>query len=194
MTHFLRLYHDAILIGAGTAKADNPSLNCRYPGATADQQPRPIIIGSSVSPEWLGRCKAKALADQGQANYPWSVCARSGAESKGPWRWEGDRLEMALGNDQRIDLKLLLEGLGHRGIGSVMIEGGASVINELLRRPDLVDSAIITIAPTFLGSAGVQVAPPTAMIDGQRQNAADLKGVAYCQFGQDMVLCGRLQS
>ena len=32
MTHFLRSEHDAIMVGVGTAVADNPSLNCRLDG------------------------------------------------------------------------------------------------------------------------------------------------------------------
>ncbi|EHK99335.1 putative 5-amino-6-(5-phosphoribosylamino)uracil reductase [Glarea lozoyensis 74030] len=50
MTHYLRSRHDAILIGVGTAVADNPSLNCRiegvggYGGEGLEGQPRPIVL------------------------------------------------------------------------------------------------------------------------------------------------------
>ena len=47
MTHFLRTRHDAILIGSGTAIADNPTLNSRLNDTTGrrpERQPRPVIL------------------------------------------------------------------------------------------------------------------------------------------------------
>lgn len=194
MTHWLRSQHHAILIGAGTAKADNPSLNCRYPGADSESQPRPIIVGSSLPEDWLAQCKATSLAQAGKALQPWRICADAATGNVSGWRWEGDVLKMSPASDGRMDWKLVLEALLDRGIRSVMVEGGASVINELLQRPDLVDSVIVTIAPTFLGKEGVQVAPPAIAVGGEPVNAVSLQEVAWCQFGQDMVLCGQLQS
>ncbi|KAK4500646.1 hypothetical protein PRZ48_008835 [Zasmidium cellare] len=49
MTHFLRYQYDAILVGAGTAVADDPALNCRYPGATLDDQPRSVVVDPKVA-------------------------------------------------------------------------------------------------------------------------------------------------
>lgn len=194
MTHFLRLHHDAILIGAGTAKADDPSLNCRYPGAALETQPRPVIVGSSLPEGWLGRCKATSLAAAGNAKQPWSVTAKLDAGGSDRWKWEGDQLKVRTDANKRMDWESILEGLLNRGVRSVMIEGGATVINELLKRPGLVDAVIVTIAPTFLGREGVQVAPAAAFVGGQRANVASLQEPVWCQFGQDMVLCGRLRA
>src|SRR4051812_7789929 len=50
MTHYLRSKHDAILVGVGTAIADDPGLNCRlhgvggYGGQGLEGQPRPLIL------------------------------------------------------------------------------------------------------------------------------------------------------
>lgn len=45
--HYDRAQRDAILIGTGTALADNPSLTARYPdGSLRPQQPRRVVIGS----------------------------------------------------------------------------------------------------------------------------------------------------
>lgn len=73
-----------------------------------------------------------------------------------------------------------------------MIEGGATIINDLLSRPDLVDSVIITIAPTFLGEGGVVVSPKPRTEDGSRVNAASLDLPVWKTFGQDVVLCSKL--
>jgi len=42
--HLLRARVDAIMVGAGTVRADNPSLTCRLPGL-ADRSPQRVIIG-----------------------------------------------------------------------------------------------------------------------------------------------------
>ena len=92
-----------------------------------------------------------------------------------------------------MDWDRMLQALADRNIRSIMIEGGASIINDLLRRPNLIDSVIVTIAPTYLGKEGVQVAPVAAIVNGQRQNVATLQQVQWCRFGQDIVLGGRLR-
>lgn len=46
-THMLRAQTDAILVGHGTFKADNPQLNCRLPGMS-DRSPRKIILTSDM--------------------------------------------------------------------------------------------------------------------------------------------------
>ncbi|KAK6881255.1 2,5-diamino-6-ribosylamino-4(3H)-pyrimidinone 5'-phosphate reductase [Candida tropicalis] len=71
-------------------------------------------------------------------------------------------------------------------IKSVMIEGGAKVINDLLiNRDNLVDSLIITVAPVFLGKNGVDVSP---------NHQVNLKDMTWWTGVQDSVLAARLQS
>jgi 2,5-diamino-6-(ribosylamino)-4(3H)-pyrimidinone 5'-phosphate reductase len=77
----------------------------------------------------------------------------------------------------------------------VMVEGGADVINELLKPQyaDLVDAVIITIAPTWLGRGGVVVSPERRVDgSGNAVNAARLERTVWTQMGEDVVLCGKL--
>ena len=77
-----------------------------------------------------------------------------------------------------------------------MIEGGADIINSILCAPDcdLVDSVIVTIAPTWLGQGGVVVSPPRAVdTAGQPTAAARLSNVSWHPLGEDVVLCGNLK-
>jgi len=185
MTHYLRLKHEAILVGAGTAVADAPSLNCRYPGAGLDLQPRPIIVDPKGRWEVDGSAVGK-LAEEKKGKKPWVVSLSAGGSGR------ARRLVMEESNDGTMRWEEVLKALKAEGINSVMIEGGATVINTLLARPDLVNLVIVTIAPTWLGQGGLAACPSAITENGQRVNAARLRETVWRQFGADAVLCGRL--
>ena len=172
MTHHLRASHDAILIGAGTAISDNPTLNCRIAGAGGygglgwSSHPRPIIIDPTA--RWNITYNSAML-----------TAARAG-RGKGPWIIVGpgvtppaDKLKLlsdhggkylalkAFDARYRLAWTDILRALGAEGIKSVMVEGGATVINDLLGPENLgfVDCVVLTVAAMYLGRGGVGVAP-----------------------------------
>ncbi|KAI5367498.1 Putative bacterial bifunctional deaminase-reductase, dihydrofolate reductase-like domain superfamily [Septoria linicola] len=197
MTHYLRLRHDAILVGANTAAVDDPGLNCRYPEATILDQPRPIIVDPNGRWKGMGR-KAYRLAAEGEGKAPWVVTTSRTFEKKSRLHdIDGDYVIVDEADPSgAIEWEGILRTLWVRGIKSVMIEGGATVINSLLAQPTLVNAVIITIAPTFLGQGGVAVSPAarTSPDDTQRANAAWLDNTSWKQFGNDVVLCAYLRS
>lgn len=202
MTHYLRSRHDSILVGVGTAEADNPSLNCRiegvggYGGEGLEGQPRPIVIDPRARWRFTAESKVLKLAKDGKGRAPWIF-------TKVPMD-EGRRklLESVGGQvmvaesqtcgEQRISWDYVLDVLDAEGIGSVMIEGGGAVINDLLSPSNigLVNTAIVTIAPVWLGKGGVQVCPDERVENGARLPVARLKDVRWVPLGQDVVLCG----
>lgn len=95
----------------------------------------------------------------------------------------------------RLEWPTIFKTLKSHGLNSVMVEGGSGVINTLLE-PDsqtLVDSVIVTIAPTWLGQGGVVVSPKRRFdASGAAIPASRLKDVKWHPFGEDVVLCGRL--
>ena len=206
MTHYLRLHHDAILVGVGTALADDPSLSCRYPGATLDSQPRPVIVDPEM--RWdVRKSKVCALAIEGKGKAPWVIQKPRERNAEACGSSDCERLLVgdnglvspltsprSLSNaSQKIYWRSILRALKQKGIDSVMIEGGATIINDLLSQPELVDSVVLTIAPTWLGQGGVTVSPAAKTKNGQRINAARLEETSWRQFGQDAVLGGRLK-
>ncbi|OMP88964.1 5-amino-6-(5-phosphoribosylamino)uracil reductase [Diplodia seriata] len=219
MTHHLRSRHQAILVGAGTAVADDPSLNCRIEGVggyggTDDGeqlsgQPRPVVVDPRGRWDWGGggredapMAKVLRLAGEGRGRAPWVLVAEGRGVEVGPERRAvlegcgGRVLEVATDEDGRMEWSRVLGRLAAEGIESVMVEGGAGVINKLLEPQNvhLVDSVIVTIAPTWLGQGGVVVSPPRRVDgDGTPVAAARLKEVKWCPLGEDVVLCGRLQ-
>lgn len=185
MTHYLRLKHDAILVGAGTAVADAPSLNCRYPGAGLIDQPRPVVVDPKGRWKAVGSAVSK-LAEDSKGKEPWVISLNENGDGSA-------RTLVAEESEPGVmDWMEVFKKLKAEGVNSVMVEGGATVINTLLARSDLVDSVIVTIAPTWLGQGGLAACPSAVTQDGQRVNAANLSDTAWRQFGADAVLCGRL--
>lgn len=143
LTHELRAWHDAILIGAGTLTADNPRLTVRH---AVGNDPQPVILDTHLRaapdsyliaehpcPAWIA---ASASADLNR---------RAALEAAG-----AVVLTLPVDASGRIDLSALLSCLRERGIRRLMVEGGATVISSFLAQ-NLADLACITIAPVFLG-------------------------------------------
>ncbi|AGO12392.1 AaceriAER037Cp [[Ashbya] aceris (nom. inval.)] len=186
MTHYLRYHHDGILIGSGTALADDPGLNCRWrptedtDGFLEQSSPRPIIL--DVRGRWRYRgSKMERLHNLGRGKAP--IVVTGGA----PEICEPGVTYLSLHIDAhgRVSWSELFEKLrSEHQLESVMVEGGAEVLNALLQRPDLVDSLVITIGSKFLGAEGVAVAP------AQEVNLVD---VSWWHGISDSVLCSRLK-
>ncbi|CAK7199943.1 2,5-diamino-6-(ribosylamino)-4(3H)-pyrimidinone 5'-phosphate reductase [Sporothrix eucalyptigena] len=220
MTHYLRSRHDAILVGVGTAVADDPGLNCRIaaddntpgadvnvPSAVSAHQPRPIVI--DPHDRWPLKHDSRVLATQrrGLGLAPFVVTAvrepdatkRQLLESHG-----GKYIILNASGDApgssggaRFRWEDVLARVASNGLRSIMIEGGGSIINTLLapENSSLLDSVIITIAPTWLGRGGVVVSPNRVYdTNNQATAAARLTDVKWQQLGDDVVLCGRLHS
>ena len=128
--HFLRAAHDAILVGRGTAEADDPSLTCRFPGLE-ERSPVRVVLDSH------GRLPAslKLFAD--------------GAAPT--WHLTAERLGQMAG--ARIDPRRALSHLAARGITRVLVEGGGELSASLLKA-DTVDRIAWFRAPSLIGTDG----------------------------------------
>jgi len=203
MTHYLRSHHDAILVGCGTAIADDPSLNCRiagvggYGGAGLEGQPRPVIVDPKGRWDVDDASKVVKLAREGRGKGVWVVSKKGSinVEKRGVVESVGGKVFELEGAEEKMGWKEILDVLAKEGIRSVMIEGGGAVINDLLstENMELVESVIVTIAPVWLGKGGVQVCHDARVEDGQRVPVSRLKDVKWVPLGEDVVLCGRLR-
>lgn len=199
MTHYLRSRHDAILVGVGTVVADDPGLNCRIGGVGLSGQPRPVVLDPRGRWALSARSKVLELAAAGQGLAP-HVITTTGCEDPTRKEWleqrGGKYIAMSPGGSGgRFEWRDVLAALSLLGLRSVMVEGGGQVINSMLAptNQDLVDSVIVTIAPTWLGQGGVVVSPERVHDeDGTPVSAARLSSVSWLPFGEDVVLCGKL--
>jgi 2,5-diamino-6-(ribosylamino)-4(3H)-pyrimidinone 5'-phosphate reductase len=136
MTHYLRTRHDAIMVGVGTANADDPGLNSRYSSdeilPKLESQPRPIILDSTMRWQPTSRSKVLELAKRGLGKAPWWI-VNNGEVAKNQ-----DRVRMLRGVGGDVievrprDWNSILSRLAAHGIRSLMVEGGAEIINGLL--------------------------------------------------------------
>ena len=208
MTHFLRTRHDAICVGVGTAIADDPGLNSRLESATIETQPRPIVIDPHGRWHLSESTRVLRLARDGKGLAPFIITVqqppaslRELLEAHGgkyivmspTAHSDGDHFKPS---PKRFLWKDVFGCVAAEGLRSIMIEGGGDIINSILEAPnyDLVDSVIVTIAPTWLGQGGVVVSPPR-MVDGAGlpTPAVRLSNVSWHPLGEDVVLCGSLQ-
>ena len=206
MTHYLRSRHDAILVGVGTAIADDPALNCRLEGVGGfggigwQGQPRPVIIDPGA--RWMITPQSKVLTTvrDGKGRGPWVIMAPGFAMD--PSRLEllrhygGKYLGLAdFDMRWRLRWEVILKALAVEGIKSVMVEGGGMVINDLLQpeHAHFVKSVILTKAPVYLGRGGVVVSPATKPMQvGKAQPVVRFSDVKWQPLGEDVVMCGRI--
>jgi diaminohydroxyphosphoribosylaminopyrimidine deaminase/5-amino-6-(5-phosphoribosylamino)uracil reductase len=147
--HLLRASHDAVMVGVGTAVADDPELTCRLPGMT-DRHPVRIVVDPGLRLSLTARLIATA------ATVPTWIITREGGD---PTRHDGFRaagvelIELA-GSDEGIDLNDALKALGKRGLTRVLVEGGAGLAAHLLRH-HLVDRLAWFHAPAVVGADGI---------------------------------------
>lgn len=160
MTHFLRSKHDAILVGIDTVIADNPRLNCRYPTMAEDYNsplsPQPVFLDTHFRWDFT---KDWALLRSSTSKKPLIITeSKNSGKIASYIEFGGEVLQV---QDIR-NWTEIARGLYSLGYTSVMVEGGAKVIDSCLTS-GIADSVIITIAPVFLGTNGLAAAPSHAI-------------------------------
>ncbi|MBN9074056.1 MAG: bifunctional diaminohydroxyphosphoribosylaminopyrimidine deaminase/5-amino-6-(5-phosphoribosylamino)uracil reductase RibD [Rhizobiales bacterium] len=153
--HLIRAESDAILIGIGTALADDPELTVRLPGLE-DRSPARIVIDREAQLP-LG---SKLVLSAGQVPTLVAASADAPAERRRALEAAGVRLLATEILDGRVALPELLEDLAARGISTLMLEGGAGIARAFLAE-DLVDRLALVSSPVVVGGQGVP-APVTA--------------------------------
>ena len=84
------------------------------------------------------------------------------------------------------NLEDMLKALKMLDIHSVFVEGGVSVVDAFLRRPDLVDQVVVTVAPLFVGGRR----PPKGPLEAPLR----LSNVETLTLGDDVVVSGQMPS
>ncbi|WP_306885874.1 bifunctional diaminohydroxyphosphoribosylaminopyrimidine deaminase/5-amino-6-(5-phosphoribosylamino)uracil reductase RibD [Amorphus orientalis] len=149
-THLLRAETDAVMIGIGTALADDPELTCRLPGLAARSPVRVVLDPSAKLP-----LESRLVATADLAPL-WVVVAPDAPREKiAALRDSGASvLTRLIRPGGRLDLLDVVRGLGDWGLTTLLVEGGARIARGLLEA-DLIDEAIFYRAPMEVGKNGV---------------------------------------
>jgi len=154
--HALRARYDAILVGVGTALADDPALTCRTPGLGGRSPVRVVLDGGLRLP--LDGALARTAGE-----VPTWVVARPDAVDPGLAALGVEILHAPADQAGRPDLSDALVALADRGIGRVLVEGGAAVARSLIGG-GLVDELRWYRAPMVLGGDGRAAVDPLGIV------------------------------
>ncbi|MCP8895643.1 bifunctional diaminohydroxyphosphoribosylaminopyrimidine deaminase/5-amino-6-(5-phosphoribosylamino)uracil reductase RibD [Shinella daejeonensis] len=155
--HVLRAETDAILVGIGTALADDPELTCRLPGLQ-DRSPARIVLDPRLELSPASRLARTAkdvpvmvVTTEAQDGLvgdvdPGTRAARAAA-------LEAMGVEILRCDPRRLDD--LLMALATRGMSSLLVEGGARTAGSFLDA-GLVDRILLFTGPVVLGKDGIE--------------------------------------
>lgn len=148
-THLMRAACDAILIGIGTALADDPQLTVRLPGLEA-RSPVRIVL------DRMARLPKESRLAASAHDVPVMVAASPEAarERRSALEALGVRFLATETYDHMIALPELLEDLASQGLSTLMVEGGAETARRFLE-DDLVDRIALFSGPVRIGGGGI---------------------------------------
>ncbi len=180
----LRIAHDAVMVGAGTVRVDDPQLTVRPPHHRL--RPYVRVVG----------CETDSVPEKSRVFSPVEGYAKTIVLAPAAWRARFDALARVAdvvfigdGSSDRLDLSLAMRALREREIYSVLCEGGPTFAGTLIGGA-LVDRVHWAIAPLLLqGPCAVPV------IVGQdfSQSPESLRVEKVQQIGCDVIVSGRFE-
>lgn len=208
-SHFLRQSHDAVMVGVGTVRTDNPHLTVRkamlreFAGEDVEYIRLRHPIRVVLDPEFSllrdyrppgGELDRPALnifdqPERRRREYPWLVFV--GAEGKSPSganAAEGiQAIEVPCDATGGIELARVWEKLAQFGICSVLVEGGVRLAQRVLAQRAFVRFDAI-VAPLLLGGDARTFAPDMEL--AQVDECLRLHDVLNLSLGRDTLISG----
>lgn len=139
--HMQRATHDAVMVGAGTVRADDPSLTVR--GIGIERQPARVVISGS------GKLPKTCNLTQTASEIPVFLC-HSATSDVSAWTMQGvTSVPLSKGDD----VSEALSALGTLGLTRVYCEGGGQLAASLLNA-GLIDELVLFTAGKAIGADG----------------------------------------
>lgn len=188
--HVLRDRADAVLVGAGTVNADDPALTTRlaeeFAGDGGAHHPLRVVVDAR------GMTSPSAQIYQADLPSHTLVATTTGAPS---W-WINDLAEAGVehllcGDGPSVDLDLLLQKLGARGINEVLVEGGSRILGAFFDA-DLVDRIAAFVAPVVVGGWAAP-GPVGGLGYASMSDALRLSGVTITCLDSDVLIKGAVE-
>lgn len=189
LAHTWRASVDAVVVGIGTALADDPQLTARPDGILAElpRQPRRVVFDS------LARLPIASQLVSAVDRIPLTVIV-----SRAAARADTDALEaagvqvlLATGENEPARVRSGLEQLGASGIASVLLEGGPHLAGAFLDAGE-VDEIRLFLAPILLGG---RTARDPLEGEGVERISEALRALTLdcARIGEDLLISARLR-
>ena len=143
--HHWRASVDAVVVGIGTALADDPQLTARV--EDVHHQPRRVVFDSLARLPLTSQLVCRGGRDAADV-----VVSRAPRRAPRPTRWRrpGAQVIVATGENEPARVRSALDQLGAMGVASVLLEGGPHLAGAFLDAGEI-DEVRLFLAPMLLG-------------------------------------------
>lgn len=176
--HALRLAHDAVMVGSGTALADDPDLTVRDMGAV--RQPVRIVLD-----RLLKHSPDSRLGRTARETPVWLLHGPTAPDpARKAWEAKGATLIEIPETNGHLDLTAALQSLASKGLTRILSEGGSTVAAALIKA-GLVDELALFSGGLLIGSEGHPALGPlalTALADGPRLTLKEARAIGPDSF------------
>ncbi len=180
-THMQRALHDVVMVGAGTAREDDPLMTIRLPGMEAEQRLR-VVLDTRLS--LSARSRLAATARQ----IPTLVIVGQGVDPRAIESFEkttgAEVAPVATDLLGRVDLEDALAVLARRGVTRVFSEGGPRVAESLITGGFADEVALHTGGKPFAGEGRLALRPAAGAV---LEDEHLYRLVETIQFGPDQM-------
>ncbi|MBV9972065.1 MAG: bifunctional diaminohydroxyphosphoribosylaminopyrimidine deaminase/5-amino-6-(5-phosphoribosylamino)uracil reductase RibD [Candidatus Eremiobacteraeota bacterium] len=175
----LRIAHDAVMVGAGTIRVDDPVLTVRPAHDRAKPYARIVVCES-------GTVSSESRVFAPLENYDRTiVLAPAGRKMLESLQNVADVVFVGNDNDERLDLRLAMDSLHARGVQSVLCEGGPTLAARLLEQR-CVDRVYWLAAPIKIGGQNAV----RALTQTENHSLPSIQFDRVERLGDDMMATG----
>lgn len=187
----LRASADAVMVGIGTVLADDPSLTVK----SEERRKRRVAEGKDENPARIvvdSKARIPLAADVFKKGVGKRIVVVSRAAPADKVEALKEKADVIIAGNEEVDLAEMARELKKRGIGRLMVEGGAT-LNWAMARAGLVDEISVFVgniiiggkeAPTFMDGEGIS----------DRAEAIELDLVKCEKMDEGVVLTWRVRS
>jgi diaminohydroxyphosphoribosylaminopyrimidine deaminase/5-amino-6-(5-phosphoribosylamino)uracil reductase len=185
--HRLRLRSDAVLVGAGTVRRDDPRLTVRLAGET--RSPMRVVLSGTLRLDPSAQV-FEAAATTGGATRVYTA-DRAAARANRELADRAEIVPVGRTSGGSLDLRAVLQHLAESGVQSLLVEGGGATFASFLRA-GLADAGALFYSPKLLGARGA-----TPLFDGptvaRPALGRRLERRCLISLGEDLVVLGSFQ-